>query len=435
MIRTPIRWIAAPIAVLACAADSPGDEGTEGPQGSTADTAGIVDDGAPASSTTGGLTGPITDSSGAHDSSTGVIETGEDTTGVDPVGDVGPLITGQWVDITVPGIDPSQTPCTDLQFDPSHAGTLVAFYGTLGVFKSTDWGGSWTAIGDLPTPASLGRIRIDPGDASHMYATGSVEGSSLGFWVTNDGGETWTMPEAFTAGAVAGTWNTDVYNIVVDPTDFDHVLLGFHSPWACCGEDAGIVESTDGGATFVAHAPMAGMNHAQGVAFLFDPSNGIGNANTWLVGGGYEPGLYRTDDAGSSWTHVDDLHDSHGGFDAHYSAQGYVYIGGEGAIFRSTDNGLTWEAENGDGGVPYNWYYGVIGDGEQLYTSAAFVGVDENMPMLVAPEGGPDEGRVWTAFNDQILPAGPWRMVFDPVHRVIYDATWNGGAWALSLGE
>jgi len=342
--------------------------------------------------------------------------------------DAGPITPGTWRNIT-PAAAPPTAPCTDLQFDPSNPSTLYAFMGGDHIYRSTDAGAHWMATGDMPTPLSLGRVRIDPGNPMHLYATGSVNGSSLGFWVSHDGGTSWQIPDTFRAGAVAARWTMDVYNIAVDPTDFDHFILTFHGGWSCCGEDAGVVESTDGGVTFVAHAPAMGMNHGQGIAFLYDIANGQGDSRTWLVGGGYAAGIFRTSDGGAHWAQVSDAQDNHGGFDAHYSSQGYLYIGVEGGILRSIDNGMSWERETD--GVPYNWYYGVISDGHFLYTSASFVGVAQSQAFVVSPEGGADEGRHWTAFDAPILEHGPWRMVFEPTGHTIYDASWSGGCWAL----
>jgi photosystem II stability/assembly factor-like uncharacterized protein len=351
---------------------------------------------------------------------------------------IAPVMPGTWRDISPPSLEATlatTTPCTDLQFDPGNPATLYAMYGSSGIWKSIDAGTTWNAIGDLPTPVSLGRVRIDPGDSTHLYATGSVNGSSLGFWVSHDGGQTFTMPAAFTAGASGSspTWSTDVYNIAVDPTDFDHFLLTFHQPWPCCGEDAGILESQDGGTTFTPHTPPAGMNHGNGVAFLYQPALAIGTASTWLVGAGYDPGLFRTSDGGATWTSVSTLQDNHGGFDAHYSAQGYLYIGSSMGVYRSTDNGQTWQNESQ--GSLSTWTYSVIGDGKRLYTSPAFVGQPFNQPFFVSTEGGADEGTQWTAMSTQVIPNGPWRMVFDSANGIIYGANWSSGAWALTVAD
>jgi len=345
-----------------------------------------------------------------------------------PDATIAPNMPGVWRNITPPQVTDllGTDPCTDLQYDPSNRSTLFAMYGGLGIFKSTDDGATWTAIGNLPTPTSFGRLRIDPNNPLHLYASGSVEGSSLGFWVSNDGGNTWTIPAAFGAGANV-TWSNDVYNIAVDPTDFNHFLLTFHQ----MSPSAGVVESTDGGSTYAVHPLPSSACYGNGIAFLYDPALGLGDKNTWLSGCGYGTGVYRTSDAGASWTEVSPLQEDHGGFDAHYSTQGFLYIGYSSGVLRSTDNGLTWTPVTS--GQQSNWTYSVISDGHNLYSSPAFVGQTYNLPFFVSPEGGSDEGAAWTAYSTQILPEGPWRMVFDSVNGIIYNAAWGGGAWALTV--
>lgn len=344
------------------------------------------------------------------------------------------IVPGRWRNITPTSIDLSRHSCTDLKFDPSNPTTLYAFYGTGGgVWRSTNAGVSWLPIGDLPKPNSLGRILVDPRDPLHLYATGSVDLGSWGFWVSRDGGQTWTMPQAFQAGAET-TWNLDVYNIAADPSDFEHVLLTFHRGWPGLGDNSGVLETKDGGASFIVHRPPVGMDHGQGIAFLFDPPTSQGNSRTWLVGAGYGSGIFRTQDAGKTWQKVAPLQQNHGGFDAHYSSQGFVYIGARDGIFRSTDNGATWHPTGVGGAGSGSWYYGVIGDGKRLYTSPAYVSQVYDAPFVVTPEGGPNEGlAAWTTYNEQTFSQGPWKMVFDAKNRVIYSAHWGGGAWALTV--
>jgi hypothetical protein len=288
-------------------------------------------------------------------------------------------------------------------------------------------------FGNMPMPNGHGRIRVDPNDPQHLYATAGVTGENWGFWVSNDGGETWVMPGAFSAGASARKWTNDIYNIVVDPSDFNHLIMSSHRGWDCCGDDAGVLESLDGGKSIIAHQPPKGMSHGNGIAFLFDEANQQGDGKTWLVGGGYEKGVFRTTDAGENWENVAaEEQDNHGGFFASYSTQGYLYIGVSGGLLRSTDNGATWTKEtSGLGG----WFYGAISDGKNLYTGTSYVDVPYNEPLLVSPEGGDSEGTSWKPFSDQIFAHGPFRMVFDSKNRIIYGANWTGGAWALNVGE
>jgi photosystem II stability/assembly factor-like uncharacterized protein len=340
-----------------------------------------------------------------------------------------PVLTpGTWVNISPTQLSGA---CTDIQFDPGNRSTLWGVFGSAdGIYRSTNGGSTWAKRGNMPSPVGLGRIRIDPRNSAHLYFAGGLGTVTNGFWASTDSGITWTLSAAFASGAA--NWTYDLYNMVMDPADGNHLILTSHQPWPGLGEDAGVLETKDGGATFIAHAPMSGMSHGQGIAFISDPAKGIGNGNTWLVGGGYAAGLYRTTDAGAHWSTVSSSYqDSHGGFQAYISKNGYIYVGGMGGIFHSTDNGITWS--QGTTGVPYGWFYGIIGDGNHLYTSQAFVGVAQNAPAIVSPEGGANEGKTWTAYSTQTLGEGPWRMVYDSENGIIYSANWGSGAWALKV--
>lgn len=346
-------------------------------------------------------------------------------------------VPGTWRNLTPVSVDLTKNSCTDLKFAPSNPSVLYLLVGgdfgkPGGLWKSLDGGGSWVKFPSTPNELSVGRLLVDPSNPNHLYMIGSVNGptSSWGFWISRDGGSNWIMPPAFSAGA-ATTWTADIYNIAVNPTDFNHIIMSSHRGWPGYGDDAGVLESKDGGATFIAHFPPAGMNHGNGIAFLMDPAHGQGNGDTWLVGGGYSPGIFRTSDAGQSWTNVaTTLQDNHGGFYATYSSQGYLYIGVRNGLGRSTDNGATWTLLTLGGG---NWYYGAVSDGKYLYTSEAYVGVSYNTPFKVSAEGGLNEGDSWSAYNLQTMPQGPFRMAFEPANKIIYTANWGGGAWALNV--
>ncbi len=337
------------------------------------------------------------------------------------------LTAGTWVKISPAKL----SPCTDLQFDPTNRSTLWAVYGDSGVYKSEDGGATWIKRGNLP---SLGRVRIDPKNPNHLYYIGSVSSvATQSFYVTTDGGASWAIPAAFKAGA--SKWTYDMYNMAVDPSDFNHVIITTHGNWPGFGDDAGVLETKDGGVSFIAHNPPTGINHGQGIAFLSNPAKGIGNGNIWLVGCGYAAGLFRTADGGSTWSKISStIQDNHGGFDLHYSiTTGNAYFGAMAGIYRSTDNGLNWTLQTT--GVPYAWYSSVISDGYRLYSGQSFVGVTYNKAYLTSLEGGTTEGITWTDYSSQTLPEGPWRMEYDEVNHIIYSATWSGGAWALKTNN
>jgi photosystem II stability/assembly factor-like uncharacterized protein len=291
-----------------------------------------------------------------------------------------------------------------------------------GLQKSTDVGSTWATIGDLPTPLSLGVMAIDPSDGLRMYYGGGVGRASMGFWISKDGGGTWKQPKGFTDGAnnSVGGWTNDVYQVVADPNDFDHVLVTFHSGFEFKG-DAGVLESKDGGTSWTRHAPRAGWGAGQGISFL-------GNATTWLFATQVN-GYWRTTDAGASWTQVTTHNSMHGACIATYSKAGALYVGSNNQIMRSTDNGSSFSLV---GPSTQDGYYQIIGDGSFLYAQMAQPGHNTvgPQPYFTSPDG---DGLTWTAYNSQTFSNGPYRLDFDSVNRIIYSANWDAGLWALRV--
>ncbi len=104
-----------------------------------------------------------------------------------------------WTDVT--GILPDRYPM-DIAVDPVSDDTVYLAYGGFGsshLFKSTNAGSTWTDItGILPdVPATA--IAIDPLNTNHVYA-----GTDVGVFISTDGGGTWSgfndgLPEAVIA--------------------------------------------------------------------------------------------------------------------------------------------------------------------------------------------------------------------------------------------
>ena len=202
--------------------------------------------------------------------------------------------------------------------------------------------------------------RVDPKDPQHLYIGTGVRSSAMGFWVSNDGGNSWRLPPGFETWA-ASSGSYDTYDIAVDPTDFNHVLVSFHSPWRN-SPDSGVAESKDGGSTWVGHV-IKGSGYGNSASFLFNTALGIGNSSTWLVGT-QGSGFWRTTDAGTTWNKVTTNVMTHGGNQIYYTSSGVLYSGGSPKMMRSMDNGLSWTTFGVDG--PYT---SVFGDGSHLYSA------------------------------------------------------------------
>jgi hypothetical protein len=316
--------------------------------------------------------------------------------------------------IAVDPCNPAVIYLSTSSFDPSQAG----------LFKTIDGGASWTKIGKLDEPI---RVRIDPKNTQHLYAGDGVRGGTMGFFVSTDGGATWNMPKSFSdLQASQGLYAYDVYDVAVDPTDFNHVLLSFHGAWGWTETkwkaNAGVLESKDGGDTWIIHAPKDGWGYGHSIHFLYDPDLGIGDAKTWLLGT-QGPGQWRTTDAGETWTKVTDIGIQHGGGTIYYTKAGVLFATGGNQNLRSTDNGATWTTIGPGGG-----YNGIIGDGKQLYAAKCF----GPTAIITSPE---TDGLTWKDFNSQQFNSGPFEMALDSVNGIVYSGSWGVGVLALKLGQ
>jgi photosystem II stability/assembly factor-like uncharacterized protein len=308
--------------------------------------------------------------------------------------------------------------------DPCDVGTLYLCVSSFlvddvpGIYKSTDAGSSWTKVGPLDEPI---HIRIDPKDAKHLVAADGVRGATQGFWVSRDGGETWKMPDGFDA-LKTQLYQYDVYDVAVDPADFDHVLLTSHSPWngynapydASWNDDSGILESKDGGDTWTLHRPKPGWGHGDGIWFLAD-------SNRWLFGS-QSGGFWRTTDGGGSFDQVVSNNNmQHGGGGVFLSKSGAIYAGGTPNLMRSKDQGASWTMLGPSAG-----YNSVIGDGKNLYTGLIF-----GPGFITATEA---DDTTWTAYpNGPALGSGPFEMAFDEANGIVYAGNWSEGVWALKV--
>jgi hypothetical protein len=345
------------------------------------------------------------------------------------------LTPGVWVDITPPGVNKADETTMigqGLVLDPCNSS--VVYWGNTpydsnygGLFRSDDGGAHWTKLGDrsadtdpyddqttyLDEPLHL---RIDPADNQHFYAGDGVRGATQGFWISNDGGNHWTRPAKWPGSTVG----YDIYDVAVDPTNFRHVLASFHSGWPN-NANAGVVESEDGGDTWIVHPPQDGWGAGHAIKFLYDPERGIGNGSTWLLGT-QGAGYFRTEDAGQTWKKVHDSGIAHGGGSAYYAGNHYLYASGTPHSLRSHDNGLTWEELE-----PFGGFTCIFGDGKRLYTGKLNL-ESPGEPWLQSSES---DGSKWTPFNDQLFRNGPYEMALDPVNHVLYSSNWTSGVWTL----
>jgi len=321
--------------------------------------------------------------------------------------------------MTIDPCNPATLYVTVSGFNSSTFATVVG-----GLYRSTDAGSTWSTVGAFDQPIN---VRVDLKNPLHLYVGDSVRGGTTGFWVTTDGGKTWSQSGFKTLADSVN--DTDVYHVEPDPADFNHVLLSFHWNWHNCDDfgfgkcTSGVAESTDGGTTWITHNPDPGWAGAGGydVFFLYNPALGIGNKNTWLFGT-QGKGYWRTADGGKTWTQVTKSSMTHGGGQIYYSKAGVLYASSDSQVLRSTDNGLTWTSVG-----PIKGTTALFGDGKYVYAHGAYANIGG--PFSVTLE---TDGQTWSPLKGaQSMGDGPFEMAFDSSNGILYSSNWGSGIWAL----
>jgi photosystem II stability/assembly factor-like uncharacterized protein len=230
-----------------------------------------------------------------------------------------------------------------------------------GVWLTHNNGTTWTPVFDNYGSYSIGTITIDPKNPSVVWL-GTGENNNQrsvsygdGVYKSEDGGRTWRN---------VGLKKTEhIARIVVDPKDSNIVYVAAPGPLWKGGGERGLYKTIDGGKTWSESLIKVG-DYTGCSDVLMDPRNpNILLAATHqrqrryfgIIHGGPESALWRSIDAGKTWTKAG------GGFatgelgriglDFAPQNPSIIYAQveapeGRGGLYRSTDNGVTWEKRN-----------------------------------------------------------------------------------------
>jgi len=198
---------------------------------------------------------------------------------------------------------------------PSQPNVAYIGFDNGGVWRSTDYGSTWTPLFDKESTGSIGAIGVAPSDPNVIYV-GTGAGiirpdlaTGDGMYKSTDAGKTWTH---------LGLRDTQmIANIDVDPHNPNRLFVAALGHPYGPNAERGIFRSTDGGATF-------------------------------------EKVLYKDEYTSANDVRIDPQHP-----DTVYAAlwqqqQGFwengAFGGTDGGIFKSTDGGTTWQKLGG--GLP-----------------------------------------------------------------------------------
>ena len=245
-----------------------------------------------------------------------------------------------------------------------------------GVWKTTDGGVVWNPIFDKEPVASIGALAVAPSDSKILYAgTGESDirsnlASGDGVYKSTDAGRTWQN---------VGLRDTrQISRIVVDPQNPNIVYVGALGHAYGPNDERGVFKSSDGGAHWTRVLDQGPDIGVSDLSLATDAPNVL-FAGTWHTRrppwSTYGPidgpgsGIYRSQDAGQSWSHLtgSGLPDGQWGRVAvAVSTSGkrvYALIDDaqKSGLYRSDDGGDTWTLQNADKRLTSRaWYFGNI---------------------------------------------------------------------------
>ena len=181
-----------------------------------------------------------------------------------------------------------------------------------GVYKSTDHGRTWVHLG-LADTRHVSEIRIHPRDPDRVWvaAQGHAFGPNpeRGVYRSTDGGAHWEQVLYTSERAGAADLALDVRN----PTVLYASLWEAHRNFwelASGGPGSGLWRSTDAGATWTEITENLGLPASATLGKIGVAASPARSGRVWaLVESDAAPGLYRSEDFGETWTLASDRQD------------------------------------------------------------------------------------------------------------------------------
>jgi photosystem II stability/assembly factor-like uncharacterized protein len=304
---------------------------------------------------------------------------------------------------------------------PSQPRTFYMGVASGGVFRTTDGGESWTPITDGKVPVgSTGSIAVADSDANVIYLGTGSDGvrsnvsTGRGVYKTLDGGKTWQFAGLANSGQIGA--------VRIHPTNPDIVWISATGDIFKANSERGIFKTTDGGKTWRKTLYISDTVGAMDVEIQPGNPNVV---HAWMsrlerkpwtiISGSREGGYYRSTDGGETFAKVT------AGLPGELIGKGnlavtnanpsrvYALVEAKpgGGMYRSDDAGLTWtQTSSQESLITRPFYYTTLGadptNAEVVYAGAEsfFKSTDggRTFARFATPHG--DNHDIWISPNN-----------------------------------
>jgi photosystem II stability/assembly factor-like uncharacterized protein len=195
----------------------------------------------------------------------------------------------------------------DVEIDPKNPSVWYVATAFGGLWKTTNRGITFTPVFDDQGSFTLCCVVVDPKDSNVVWV-GSGENASQrsahfgdGVYKSTDAGKTWKN---------AGLKSSEhIGKILIDPRNSSVVYVASQGPLWSAGGERGLYKTTDGGATWNAVLTISPDTGISDIVFdtknpdiIYASSYQRRRAVGQMIGGGPEGGIFKTTNAGKTWT-------------------------------------------------------------------------------------------------------------------------------------
>ena len=237
----------------------------------------------------------------------------------------------------------------DVAVHPDSSSVVYAVtYNGQGAFKSTNAGGSWFQINNGLGSTNIFALAMDQSDPDNLYV-----GTSAGVYKSTNGGVLWQS---------SGLPSYAVYKLAIDPNLTSTIYAGTLND--------GMFRSTDQGGSWA--GINSGLTNTQVRAIAINPLT-----TTDLYVGTYGGGIFKSTNQGTSWNHcglsnlrVMSFAVSPFQSDTIYAGTWAENLGDGKGVYRSTDAGNTWTEWNE--GLPSEKVMALVVSGDSMLLAATY---------------------------------------------------------------